>query len=146
MDLSLLITDNLNLDTSAVPMEIYARADLLFYQNRFEESITTLDSILVTYSGHTLVDEIYFRKFEIYTKLKQTEKSVEMLETIVNHYSFDILYDDALFNLANIYEIKLENIEKSSQYYEKILLECSGSIYMSESRKKYRQLRGDDLW
>ena len=81
----------------------------------------------------------------IYTKLKQTEKSVEMLETIVNHYSFDILYDDALFNLANIYEIKLENIEKASQYYEKILLECSGSIYMSESRKKYRQLRGDDL-
>ena len=145
MDLSLLITDNLNLDTSSVPMEIYARADLLFYQNRFEESITTLDSILTIYSGHTLVDEIYFRKFEIYTELKQTEKSVEMLETIVNHYSFDIFYDDALFNLANIYETELENIEKSSHYYEKILLECSGSIYMSESRKKYRKLRGDDL-
>ena len=145
MDLSLLITDNLNLDTSAVPMEIYARADLLFYQNRFEESITTLDSILITYRGHTLVDEIYFRKFEIYTKLKQTEKSVEMLETIVSSYSFDILYDDALFNLANIYEKKIENIEKASQYYEKILLECSGSIYISESRKKYRKLRGDDL-
>ncbi len=68
-----------------------------------------------------------------------------MLETIVNHYSFDIFYDDALFNLANIYEIKLENIEKASEYYEKILLECSGSIYISESRKKYRKLRGDDL-
>jgi hypothetical protein len=68
-----------------------------------------------------------------------------MLETIVNHYSFDILYDDALFNLANIYEIKLDNIEKASKYYEKILLECSGSFYMSESRKKYRKLRGDDL-
>ena len=145
MDLSLLITDNLNLDTSAVPMEIYARADLLFYRNRFEEAITTLDSILTIYSGHTLVDEIYFRKFEIYTELKQTEKSVEMLETIVNHYSFDIFYDDALFNLANIYETELENIEKSSHYYEKILLECSGSIYISESRKKYRKLRGDDL-
>ena len=35
--------------------------------------------------------------------------------------------------------------ELVSQFYEKILLECSGSIYMSESRKKYRKLRGDDL-
>tara|TARA_Y100001968_G_scaffold333665_1_gene398172 strand:- start:1583 stop:3373 length:1791 start_codon:yes stop_codon:yes gene_type:complete len=145
MDLSLLITDNLNLDTSSVPMQIYARADLLFYQNRFQEAIIVLDSILVNYIGHSLVDEIYFRKFEIYTMLEKKEKSIEMLEFIINHYSFDILYDDALFNLANIYEIKLENIEKASEYYEKILLECSGSIYVAESRKKYRQLRGDNL-
>ena len=145
MDLSLLITDNLNLDTSLVPMQIYARADLLFYQNRFEEAIIVLDSILINYIGHSLVDEIYFRKFEIYTMLQQTEKSIDMLEFIINHYSFDILYDDALFNLANIYEKKLKNIEKASQYYEKILLKCSGSIYVSHSRKRYRQLRGDNL-
>lgn len=145
MYLSLLITDNLNMDTSVVPMEMYARADLLFYQNRFEKSVATLDSILTTYSGHPLVDEIYFRKFKIYIELKQIKKSVEMLDSIVSYYSFDILYDDALFNLANIYETKLVDVEKAAQYYEKILLECGGSIYTSESRKKYRQLRGDDL-
>ena len=145
MDLSLLITDNLNLDTSSVPMQIYARADLLFYQNRFEEAIIVLDSILINYIGHSLVDEIYFRKFEIYTMLQQTEKSIDMLEFIINHYSLDILYDDALFNLANIYETKLKNIEKASEYYEKILLKCSGSIYVSHSRKRYRKLRGDNL-
>ena len=53
MDLSLLITDNLNLDTTSVPMEIYT--DLLYYQNKFEESIITLDSICDLYSGHDII-------------------------------------------------------------------------------------------
>ena len=145
MDLSLLITDNLNLDTSAVPMEMYARADLLFYQNRFEEAISTLDSILTTYSGHTLSDEIYFRKYQIYKKIGNTDKSIEMLETIVSDYAFDILEDDALFHLAQIYENEKKDLDKAFHYYETILLQCSGSIYTAESRKKYRKLRGDDL-
>jgi tetratricopeptide (TPR) repeat protein len=145
MDLSLLITDNLNLDTSAVPMEMYARADLLFYQNRFEEAITTLDSILTTYSGHTLSDEIYFRKYQIYQKIGNTDKSIEMLETIVTDYAFDILEDDALFHLAQIYENEKKDFDKAFHYYETILLQCSGSIYTAESRKKYRKLRGDNL-
>ena len=51
MDLSLLISDNLNLDTTSVPMEIYARADLLYYQNKLEESLNTLDSICKQYSN-----------------------------------------------------------------------------------------------
>ena len=145
MDLSLLITDNLNLDTSTVPMEMYARADLLFYQNRFEEAITTLDSILTTYSGHTLSDEIYFRKYQIYQKIGNTDKAIEMLETIVTDYAFDILEDDALFHLAQIYENEKKDFDKAFHYYETILLQCSGSIYTAESRKKYRKLRGDDL-
>ena len=144
MELSLLITDNLNLDTSAMPMEIYARADLLFFQNRFEQAIITLDTILNNYSGHTLVDEIYFRKFQMYKKMNNTEMSVSMLLTIINDYSFDILYDDALFNLAKIYQ-DLGNDDKASKYYEEILFKCSGSIYTAESRKQYRTIRGDEL-
>ena len=35
MQLSLLITDNLGLDTSVLPMQIFARAELLYFQNKF---------------------------------------------------------------------------------------------------------------
>lgn len=145
MDLSLLITDNLNLDTTSVPMEIYARADLLYYQNKFEESIITLDSICDLYSGHTLFDEICYRKYQIHKKKGEIDKAIEMLELIVSDYSYDILKDDALFHLAQLYETKKKDSKKAIYYYEAILLECAGSIYTSESRKKYRQLRGDDL-
>ena len=145
MDLSLLISDNLNLDTTSVPMEIYARADLLFYQNKLEESLNTLDSICELYPNHELLDEVYFRKYQIYYKKGEVDKAIEALEVIISHYSHDILKDDALFQLARIYENKKRDIELASNYYETILLECSGSIFITESRKKYRQLRGDKL-
>jgi len=143
MHLSLLISDNLNLDTSAVAMEMYARADLLYFQNRFKESIVVLDSIIDIYSGHTLMDEIYFRKYEIYNKLKDTDQSIAMLEIIISDYAFDILEDDALFHLAQIYENDKKDLEMAFHYYEALLLQCSGSIYTSESRKKYREIRGN---
>ena len=143
MHLSLLISDNLNLDTSAVAMEMYARADLLYFQNRFKESIVVLDSIIDIYSGHTLMDEIYFRKYEIYNKLKDTDQSIAMLEIIISDYAFDILEDDALFHLAQIYENDKKDLEMAFHYYEALLLQCSGSIYTSESRKKYREISGN---
>ena len=44
IDLSLLITDNFNLDTLTLPMEMFARADLLRMQRKFDDARTTLDS------------------------------------------------------------------------------------------------------
>ena len=58
IDLSLLITDNFNLDTIFEPMEIYARADLLIMQRRFDDARQTLDSLTAEYPGHSLEDEI----------------------------------------------------------------------------------------
>ena len=75
MDLSLLISDNLNLDTSSViPMEIYTRADLLFYQNKFEESLNALDSICEQYSSHELLDEVYFKNIKYIIKKERLIK------------------------------------------------------------------------
>ena len=89
------------------------------------------------------MDEIYFRKHEIYYKMNNLDKSIEMLETIVSDYAFDILEDDALFYLAKIYENDKKDVEKAFYYYETLLMQCSGSIYTSESRKKYREIRGN---
>ena len=144
MLLSLLITDNLNLDTSDVPMKKYAQADLLYYQNDFDKAHLILDSILLSYPFHSLSDEIYFRKYTMYYKQKDIDNSVLMLNEIISKYSSGILYDDAIFNLASLYENN-GDLEKASIYYEMILFECPGSIFVVESRKKYRNIRGDNL-
>ena len=108
MHLSLLITDNLGLDTSEIPLQIFARADLLFFQNRFSESIITLDSILNIYKGHSLTDEILFKKSEIYLKNNETEKAVAMLKKIETEFFYDILADDAIFALSGNLSEKAE--------------------------------------
>ena len=45
MDLSLLITDNYNLDTSTITMDLFAKADLCILQHKFKEAEQFYDSI-----------------------------------------------------------------------------------------------------
>ena len=102
MDLSLLIIDNLNLDTSAIAMQTFASADLLNYQQKYEEAIVKYDSVLTAFPGHTLSDEIYMQKADIYMQLHNTPKRIEMYEKISTDWNYDILADDALYQLAKI--------------------------------------------
>ena len=48
IDLSLLITDNFNMDTLTAPMEMFARADLLRYRNQLDGALATLDTLAMT--------------------------------------------------------------------------------------------------
>jgi tetratricopeptide (TPR) repeat protein len=145
MDLSLLISDNYNLDTIDQPMMQFARADLLFFQQKYDEAILTFDSILTLFNGHDLSDEIYFRKYKIFSAKNDTESSVKMLEKIINDFSYEILIDDALYSIAKIYENKYNDSAKAMDYYQKIILDHEGSIYASEARNRFRFLRGDEI-
>ena len=145
MDLSLLISDNYNLDTIDQPMMQFARADLLFFQQKYDEAILTFDSILTLFNGHDLSDEIYFRKYKIFSAKNDTESSVKMLEKIINDFSYEILIDDALYSIAKIYENKYNDNAKAMDYYQKIILDHEGSIYASEARNRFRFLRGQEI-
>lgn len=145
MDLSLLIADNYNLDTIDQPMMQFARADLLFFQQKYDEAILSYDSILTIFKGHDLSDEIYFRKYKIYLAKNDNESSVKMLEKIINDFSYEILIDDALYNIAKIYENEYNDSAKAKDYYQKIILNHEGSIYASEARSRFRFLRGDEI-
>ena len=141
MKLSLLITDNMGLDTSALAMQMYAKADMLEFQNKFEESISLLDSMLSIFSGHSLTDEIIFKKAEIQLKKKEYKLAADLFEAIAKDFAFDILADDALFQCASLLENQLDNKEKAKELYEKIILDYSDSIYTTEARKRFRKLR-----
>jgi len=41
---------------------MFARADLLIFQNKAEESYIILDSIETMFTGHALADDIAFRR------------------------------------------------------------------------------------
>ena len=143
MELSLLISDNLALDTITTPLEMYARADLLYLQHKNEETTLTLDSIIELYPGHSLQDEIYFKKYEIAFRDKNFEEAQDYLEKIIDIFPFDILADKAIFKLAELYEFKYNDSNKASEFYETILMNYPNSLYVDEARKRYREIRGD---
>jgi hypothetical protein len=63
----------------------------------------------------------------------------------LKYHGTDILADDAVFLLGEIYEIHLNDPEKAAEFYKKILFDFRGSLFTEESRKRYRILRGDVL-
>jgi tetratricopeptide (TPR) repeat protein len=144
MKLSLFITDNLGLDTSAMAMNMFAKADLLGFQNKLDESMNLLDSMLSIFPGHTLTDDIIFKKADIHIKRKEYTKAAALYEKVATDFSYDILADDALFSWADLLENKLNDKEKAMEIFEKIVLDYSDSIFTTEARKRFRNLRGDE--
>jgi tetratricopeptide (TPR) repeat protein len=145
IDLSLLITDNFNMDTTTAPMMMYARADLLAYQNRYDECIITLDSILTEYPSHSLTDEIKMLKASIYMKQAQFDMARDLYQNVVDLHFADITADDALFKLALLQEQVYKDNAKAMSLFEKLITEFPASLYVVEARKHFRALRGDDL-
>ena len=143
--LSVFITDNTGLDTSYVAMDMYARGDLLIYQNRNDEAVKTLDSLALRFPSTSLQDDILFAKARIYLQERKYDDAAKMFTDLGDSYSTDLLGDDATFQLAELEEKFLNNKDKAMELYKSILTKYPGSIYVIEARKRYRDLGGDNL-
>ena len=141
MSLSLLITDNYNLDTSNHAMKTFAKADLLIFQRKYDKAIVKLDSILNFFPGHSLTDEIYMKKAKIYFDLGSIELALENYKKIETDWKFDIQADDAIFNSAKIYEETLNDEIEAMNLYHKLITEFSSSIYATEARFRFREIK-----
>jgi tetratricopeptide (TPR) repeat protein len=145
MDLSLRISENMAEDTNTLPMVLFARAELLSFQNKDEQALTTLDTINKLFPNHALSDDILFKRAKIMYKKGRYEDAIAFYQKIVDNYGNDILADDALFNMAELFEIKLNNKVRAMQLYQDVLTNYPGSIFTTEARKRFRILRGDTV-
>lgn len=145
LDLSLLIIDNTGLDTSGLALKEYAAIDFLVFQHKDQEALTALDQLLANYPGHSLTDEIYFRKAQILQKLGKFEQAAHNLQQLLDLSKSDILSDDALFLLAKLNEENLGQPQKAQELYNQLLVKHPGSVFVAEARKRLRTLRGDNL-
>lgn len=145
MYLSLLISDALAIDTNVVPLLIFARADLLAFQNKDDLAKITLDSINTLFPNHALADDILYKKADIELKHAKYTEAAALYEDILKNHGDDILADDALFKLADLNENQFKNIDKAKELYQQLLEKYPGSLYVVEARKRFRKLRGDSI-
>lgn len=143
IDLSVFILDNLNTDDTDAALLKFTKADLLHYQNKLDEAEDTLNDILHYFPQTALQDDILFLKYNIEKDRQHYEKAASYLQKIIENYSEDILADNALFYLGDLYQNYLKDDEKAKNYYEKIILMYKDSTFSIEARKRYRKLRGD---
>ena len=145
LSLALLITDNTNLDTTTEALLMYARADLLDFQNKDSLSLMTLDTLLLQFPEHTLTDEVLFKKASIRRSQGRYEAAALLYQEVLEKFGQDILADDALFQLADLVQNRMQDKERAMKLYEELLTKYPGSLYTVDARKRFRQLRGDKL-
>ncbi len=145
MELSLIISDNSQEDSTQTALKIFARGDLLAFQNKNEEAIAQYQEILTNHKGEKIEDEAFLRQAKLFEKQEQFENAKINYLKIIEFYPEDILVDDAYYWLAELYTNQLGEPEKAKELYEKIIFNHADSIYFVEARKKYRALRGDAI-
>lgn len=145
INLSVFIIDNSGLDSITTPLEMFAGAELLLYQNKLNEAYSKLDSIKMLFPGHALYDDILFTQAKILCKKQEFEKAVPLLEEIIKYYKTDLKGDDATFLLAEINEQYLNNKDKARELYQSIITDYESSLLVIEARKRFRILRGDKI-
>lgn len=145
LELKLLITDNKYEDSLQTALKLYAKADLLAFQDRNDEAISLLNKILNEHKTEPIMAQALFKQAQLFEAKKQFENAETNYNNILLNYKEGILADNACFALAEIYANQLAQPEKAKALYEQIIFNHADSIYFVEARKKYRALRGDAI-
>jgi predicted Zn-dependent protease len=171
MELSMRIKENIALDSAGQALQAFARVELLLYQNKTNQALNAIqqlkegrvkmskedallsnipftvttegDSVWVSFANHTILDDVYWLEANLRMQRGEFEKSLALLQKILDDYSDDILADDAFFLQAEIYDRHLGNKDKAIELYREFLTRFPGSVYVAEARMRYRILRGD---
>ncbi len=145
IDKSVFITTNMGLDSTDTALRLFSGADLLAVQNRFPEAFQKLDSVKLLFPEHELEDDILHREALMYTALQKYDDAIKKYEIIIEKFPEDITCDNAIFELAQLYDLILKDPDSALPLYEKVFIDYSNSTFAVEARKRYRILRGDNV-
>lgn len=145
MELSLLIQDNTQEDSTQTALKQFAKADLLAFQKKNKDAILLLGKVIEKHRGEKIEDEALLSQAKLFEAEENFTNAEANYLQIIESFGQDILADNAHYFLAELYANELSDPDKAKNYYEQIIFNFADSIYFVEARKKYRQLRGDDL-
>jgi len=141
LDLYLLITENMSFDSTYTALSIYARADLLAYQHKYEKANATLDSIFEAFPiGEPIRDNVWYKKALMKMEQQQFAAADSLFQSCIDEDPYGTLADNALIMRARLNDNQLNNKAKAKELYKIILLEYPGSLFTVEARKRYREM------
>ena len=141
MELSLLISDNMEDDSTYGMLELFADADLLLYRNLLDSAWAGYDAVSHAALSHPLFDEVLIRKAQIRLKQARYDEADSLLQRLIVFYPDDLTADDALMMRGELNENQLHDLSKARDCYEKILIDYPNSLYADLARKRYNALK-----
>ncbi len=141
MELSLLISENIDPDSSYNSLSYFARAELLAWQKKYDDAFKTLDTIENIFPGYPILPNVEYKRAMIYMELKDYSKAEKYLKAVVAKYPGASIADNAMIKLARLYDNQLNDKVKAKEAYEKILLDYPGSLFTIEARERFNELK-----
>ncbi|MBR1798930.1 MAG: hypothetical protein IJ761_03405 [Bacteroidales bacterium] len=141
MELSLIITGNMDDDSSYTTLEMYADADFLLYRNMLDSAWGLFSMIEARNLHHPILDETMLKKVDILVARKDYLGADSLLNKLLEFYPNEITTDDALMKRADLNERYLGNVRMAMLCYERLLLEYPTSVYINEARERYNVLK-----
>ena len=126
-------------------LKIYARAELLGFQQKYRQAIDTLAYVLEQFKGQQIEDDALFTQAVYYEYLANYSSAEVNLLNLLDFHPESLLYDDSIFKLGILYRDHLADPEKAKLMFERIIFEFPSSIYLVDARAAFRKLRGDDI-
>ena len=145
MKLSLLISDNMDEDSSYTMLEYFSTADLCLYRNMLDSAWTLYEQVERHSLSHALHDEVLMQKAKIQIERGLYSEADSLLQRLVDFYPFEIIADDALMLIAQINENYLDNPERAMSCYESLLLNYAVSMHVDHARKRYNVLKAKQV-
>lgn len=145
IELALKIQDNTGLDSTTEALKKFADAELLYFQNKLDQSLTLLNLMPFQFPRHSLEDDIYLLKARIFVKKGNFEEAEKNYTVVFNKFGGDILADNAIMELARIYEYQTNQKVKAMTLYKKVVFNYTGSLYTVEARKRINALKDEGI-
>ena len=139
MSLALVISDNLEADTTGTELKRLASADFKIYQQKDEQALPILDS--VSRDGNEISKpHALYRIAEIKEKNQDYVNADSLYLQIVNIFPDSYMADDALMRAALLEDQHLRNKEAAKKHYEQLIDQYPTSLYTAQAKKNYRKL------
>ena len=139
MSLSLIIGDNLDVDTTGIELQRVARADYKIYQHKEDQALLILDSIC--HDGNEISKpHALCRIAEIKEKNHEFALADSLYLQVVKGFPDSYMADDALMKAALLEDRHLKRREAAKQHYEQLIDQYPTSLYTAQAKKNYRKL------
>ncbi len=140
MELSLLISENMDPDSSYTSLSRFAEAELLVLQKKFDEAFLKLDTLENLFPNYLILPNVEYKRAQMYLELADYQKAIEHFQKTVDNFPNSSIADNALIELARLYDNILKDNKKAKVYYEKMLLNYPGSLFTIEARKRFNEI------
>jgi TolA-binding protein len=138
---SVLIDENSEGDSLLLAIKAYSEADLNIFRHKLGAANTVLDSLIKNYPSHQIIDEVYMLKAHIAVTTKDYATAEVLYKKVFTDFAYDINADAALLKLGILYEEKMNRKEEAAELYKQLMIEYPESIYVSEARRRFRNIR-----